>query len=130
MTDAFVKRPSDIVRSTFDLQEFVDKVSPAAVSYRLQVDEGIGLQDVTTSPALVDLVFAGGQAGRVFDARLEVRSTDGQSVVMTRRVRVRDTSAFAIDVGQRAPTTFGVLGLDGAVIGIDGNPLGILLAAS
>jgi hypothetical protein len=92
--DAYVKTPAETVRVTIDMRQFVIDADPVPVSFSLRSDLGIVITDQTTLPGLIELDVSGGNTGRVYVLGVEATTTDGQSEVVTRRIRLREVDLW------------------------------------
>jgi len=92
--DSYVKRPDDTLKVQFDMRSFVAEVDPSAVTFFVKSEEGIDVEDESTVTGLIELSITNGRIGRVYLLGIEATTSDGQSRVDMRRVRLVDPSEW------------------------------------
>lgn len=119
-----VKRPSETLSVTFDFTEFVAAVAPSEVTYMLRGELGPTFLLASNTAGLIELLIFGGESGRTYLFGYEARTADGQSVVDTRRLRVRDLEGVDLpNIGSSGATSDGILVLDYEALVLDDSYL-------
>lgn len=110
---ANVKRPGDTVTVTFDFVEFASSVIPGVLVYLLRGEPGLTYSTVSNVGGFITLNVSGGVDGRRYVYGYEARTTDGQAMVDTRVMRVREVDGADLpDLGSAGSTEDGLVVLD------------------